>query len=128
MFETEVLPFIHGLVNAKLWDDDTKSRAIAWPGITGHSETEFPAMWWGLCGIRAALAGRDLPGCGCSTRDVWAKLTHWQGAGMHEVVDRDVLALDGGRRHGHGRRRSRRRGRLRLRLRAWHHGGEAKQQ
>jgi hypothetical protein len=49
----------------------------------------LPAGVWARCGVRAALHGRDLPGvCSARRRDVWNRLTRWQGAGMNFVRDR----------------------------------------
>lgn len=97
-FETVVYPVVLKYARKVLKDEDlqAKSLVLAW-WFWRNRKTDFPPTVWARCGVRAARAGRDLPGV-TSTRDLWCHWTRWSGAGMQNVMDKrpgpDKVAQD----------------------------------
>ena len=98
-FETTVLPVVEKFARKMLRDEETRQTAVvmAWWFWSNRKE-DFPPSVWAKCGVRAARAGRDLPGLAGKFRDIWDRMPHWSGAGMDEVADRrpgpDRIAAD----------------------------------
>lgn len=88
-FETTVLPVAQKFAaKAISWDEDLQATAVSLAWYYWHKrQIDFPASVWARCGVRAALAGRDLPGLTSST-DVFDRLVKWSGAGMHNVMEK----------------------------------------
>lgn len=76
-----------------LRDDERVAIAIVLAWYYWHKapddKKELPASVWARCGVRAVMAGRDLPGVQPSHKmDAWDALDAWQGATMAEVKDK----------------------------------------
>lgn len=88
-FETVVLPVVERFAR-KVFKDEGKQAvavSVAWYHWSKR-EQDFPPSVWARWAIYHTLAGRDLPGCGTSNRDIFARLVCWNGAGMQYVTDR----------------------------------------